>query len=72
MEFTDFSYRPGEFCVCLGGWTDADCTLLYERGLDGLGYTWAGVIRSLLARHKPAFLPEIEIDPEADNLALVS
>jgi Immunity protein 51 len=41
-------------------------TFFEERGIEGNGYTWTGIIKHLVRERSPALEDQIEYDPEAD------
>ncbi len=51
---------------------DSSAQALEERGFQGGGYTWAGIINGLVALRAPQLEQAISLDPEGDGLSVVS
>jgi hypothetical protein len=52
--------------------SDSSSEALQAQGLQGGGYSWAGIVFGLVALRAPGILEEIDLDPEADGLAVRS
>lgn len=57
----------GRFCLRAVIEEDLPDELFAECDLQGGGYTWAGVLQSLLSIHAPALVDSVEVGAEADN-----
>jgi hypothetical protein len=51
---------------------DPSVEWLQERGFQGSGDTWAGIVYGLVARHELALWPRLELDPESGSLSVTS
>src|SRR4051812_17294770 len=61
--------EPGRFFFSIQDNGDDRAAALFEdRGLQGGGYTWEGVLISLLQLKMPDALPHLNIGAEADNM----
>lgn len=62
-------HKPGRFFLAIQDDGDERATTVFEeRGLQGGGYTWEGILTSLLQLKMPEALTELEIGAEADNM----
>jgi hypothetical protein len=58
----------GRFCLTIMDADESTYALFDERELQGGGYTWEGIVRSLVDMHMPDALPKLDIGAEADNM----
>ncbi len=68
----DMQYHSGQWCLDL---TEADKSLAEffdDRGLEGGGYTWEGILRALVEIRLPEALPRLDFGAEADNMNIYS
>jgi hypothetical protein len=60
----------GYFWAIMGDADDRTNALFQQRHLQGGGYTWEGIITSLVEMKMPDILPDLEFCAEADNLVI--
>jgi hypothetical protein len=63
-----FEDDDGRFCLTIQDTDPRTATLFEKRGLQGGGYTWEGVLTSLLQQNLPEALLSLDIGAEADNM----
>jgi hypothetical protein len=63
-----FDNEDGRFCLTIMDADERTYALFDERRLQGGGYTWAGIVHSLVETRMPNALPELAIGAEADNM----
>ena len=61
-------YPDGRYCLDLIDADERTQALFDERELQGGGYTWEGVVRSLIEMRMPDVLSQLSIGAEADNM----
>jgi hypothetical protein len=61
-------YPDGRFCLDLMDADEQTQALFESRRLQGGGYTWEGIVRSLIEMRMPEALPQLSIGAEADNM----
>jgi Immunity protein 51 len=64
LRFFEYDHKPGTYSLLLSDFDAAQPT--FERlGLEGGGYSWAGVARSAIRTHAPDLADRVRFDPEA-------
>jgi hypothetical protein len=61
-------YPDGRYCLDLIDADERTQALFDERELQGGGYTWEGIVRSLIEMRMSDVLPQLSIGAEADNM----
>jgi len=61
-------YPDGRYCLDLIDADEQTQALFESRELQGGGYTWEGIVRSLIEMRMPEALPQFSIGAEADNM----
>jgi len=61
-------YPDGRYCLDLIDADERTQALFKSRELQGGGYTWEGIVRSLIEMRMPDALPQLSIGAEADNM----
>jgi hypothetical protein len=63
-----FEAGDGRFFLAIQDTDPKSAALFEEKGLQGGGYTWEGLLTALLQLKMPDVLPQLEIGAEADNM----
>ena len=61
-------YPDGRYCLDLMDADERTQALFESRGFQGGGYTWEGIVRSLIEMRIPDALPQLSLGAEADNM----
>ena len=61
-------YPDGRYCLDLMDSDERTRVIFENRGLQGGGYTWEGIVRSLIEMRMPEALPRLSLGAEADNM----
>jgi hypothetical protein len=64
LKFFEYDHKPGTYSLLLSDFA-AGQAIFDELGLEGGGYTWAGVARSAIRTHAPDLADRVRFDPEA-------
>ena len=67
-ELNIFEAEEGKFCLTITETDDATYDLFEEMELQGGGYTWEGIVNSLINIKMPNLLQKLEMGAEADNM----
>ena len=67
-KITVFEGREGKFCLTITDTDDETAHLFEERELQGGGYTWEGIVISLVEMRMPNALRQFEIGAEGDDM----
>lgn len=68
IDIDVFENPDGRFCLTVMIEDEACDALFQERRLQGGGYTWEAILRSLLSMRLPETLACLDIGAEADNM----
>lgn len=68
IQISDDGRGQGGFLLTLIDADDRTVALFEDRGLQGGGYTWEGIVTALVEMRMPESLPKLEIGAEADNM----
>jgi Immunity protein 51 len=63
-----FQDEDGRFCLTIRDSDERTTSLFEDRGLQGGGYTWEGIVTALVELKLPKEIPLLEIGAEADNM----
>jgi hypothetical protein len=61
-------YPDGRYCLDLMDADERTRALFESRKFQGGGYTWEGIVRSLIEMRMPEALPQLSLGAEADNM----